>query len=48
MSIHKCSRVGCDREATRHDVVPIMDGAAVADVWACEEHYQEILRSLPA
>jgi len=38
----KCSRVGCSKEATRHSKVDIGYGM-YADVWACEEHYKEVM-----
>jgi len=40
----RCNRLGCNKEATRHSLVDI--GGMVADVWACEEHYNEIMESL--
>jgi hypothetical protein len=42
----KCSNLACDREATQHSLVDI-GGGMVADVWSCEEHYQEVMDSLP-
>lgn len=41
----KCSRVGCPREATQHNQVPIGDGM-VADAWFCDEHFKEGMKSL--
>jgi hypothetical protein len=40
----KCSRLGCTKEATRHSKVDI--GGFYADVWACEDHYKEVMESL--
>jgi len=36
--------VGCSKEATRHSQVDM--GGMIADVWACEDHYQEVMKSL--
>lgn len=41
----KCSKVGCGKEATRHSKVAI-DYGLFADVWGCDEHHDEIVRSL--
>jgi hypothetical protein len=41
----KCSKVGCPKEGTRHSLIDI-GGGMVADVWGCDEHYEEILESL--
>ncbi len=41
----KCANLTCDKPATRHSVVDIGAGM-VADVWACEEHYEEVVKSL--
>lgn len=40
----KCSRLGCDKPATRHSLVDI--GGMMADVWACADHYEEVMASL--
>jgi len=40
----KCSRAGCVKEAIRHSLVDL--GCIVADVWACDEHYAEVMKSL--
>lgn len=36
----KCNRVGCTKEATHHQKIPIGDGL-IADAWFCDEHYEE-------
>ena len=41
----KCNRLGCPKEATRHSQVDIGFGLK-ADVWGCEEHHDEIVKSL--
>lgn len=43
----KCSRLGCNKEATRHSQMDMGNGI-IADVWGCEEHYDEIVESLKA
>jgi len=43
----KCSRVGCPKEGTRHSRVDMGNGL-IADVWACEEHNREVLKSVGA
>jgi hypothetical protein len=40
MSMVKCNRLGCNKEATHHTKIPIGDGL-VADAWFCDEHCQE-------
>jgi ATP-dependent Zn protease len=42
----KCNRVGCTKEATHHSQVDI--GGMFADVWGCDEHFEEIAKSLEA
>lgn len=45
--MQKCSRAGCGKEAARHSIIDIGYGM-VADVWGCEEHFDEIVKSLEA
>jgi hypothetical protein len=42
----KCNRLGCPKEATHHEKVPIGDGSMVADTHFCDEHYEEGIASL--
>lgn len=41
----KCSHVGCPKEGTHHSQVDI-GGGMVADVWACDDHYKEVMKGL--
>jgi hypothetical protein len=41
----KCNNLGCNKEATHHEVVPIAYGI-VADAWFCDEHYKEGIASI--
>ena len=41
----KCNKVGCPKNGTHHSSVDMGVGM-LADVWGCDEHYEEILRSL--
>lgn len=45
-NVVKCNRVGCNKEATHHDKVPIGDGSMMADAHFCDEHYEEGIASL--
>jgi hypothetical protein len=42
----KCSRVGCHKDATRHSQIDI--GGMYADVYGCDEHFDEIVKSIEA
>ena len=36
----KCNTVGCNKEATKHDIIDVGFGMC-ADVWSCDEHHKE-------
>lgn len=41
----KCNRLGCPKDATHHERVPVGDGF-FADAHFCDEHYKEGMESL--